>query len=245
MCWSWFRIAAAITALSGVVAGFIVNVDRASREAQDLELVLVNYFSMFTIVSSLLSVGALVAAASWTQRHPGTSREPLGIAMGLAAVAGPVLLLGIVYNVLLRDAPSGIALGDSAGIALLDSYAVEVLHVVLPIYFLLDLLLAPRRRGLPWRSLAVFIVYPLGWVAYTMVRGVRVANPDGSTSWWYPYPFLDPNNAGGYPSAFAYIGAMTVGFIAIGAIIIAVGRYREKRAAVRGGAAPASGALHA
>lgn len=243
MRWSWFRIAAAITALSGIVAGFIVNIDRASREMQDLELVLVNYFSLFTIVSSLLSVVALVAAASWAQRHPGTSREPLGIALGLAAVAGPVLLLGIVYNVLLRDAPSGIALGDSAGIALLDSYAVEVLHVVLPIYFVLDLLLATRRRGLPWWSLAVFVAYPLGWTTYTMMRGLRVVNPDGSTEWWYPYPFLDPNNAGGYPSAFAYIGAMMVAFVAIGAVIIAIGRYRERRASVRRPAAPATGPL--
>jgi hypothetical protein len=244
MHWAWFRIAAAVTALSGVVAGFIVNIDRATREAQDLELVLVNYFSLFTIVSSLLSAVALVAAASWAMRHPGTSREPFWVALGVAAVAAPVLLLGLVYNILLRDAPSGVALGDTAGIALLDSYAVEVLHVVLPIYFLLDLLLAPRRRGLPWRTLAVFVVYPLGWTAYTMVRGLRVVNPDGSTEWWYPYPFLDPHNAGGYPSAFAYIAAMTVGFIAIGAIIVAIGRYREKRAATRGAAASAAGALH-
>jgi hypothetical protein len=119
-----------------------------------------------------------------------------------------------------------------------------VLHVVLPIYFLFDLFLAPRRRGLPWRSIAVFLVYPIGWVVYTMVRGLRVSNPDGSTSWWYPYPFLDPHGAGGYPSAFAYIGAMLVAFLAIGAAIIAIGRYRERRASVRGGAASARGALH-
>jgi len=245
MRWAWFRIAAAVTALSGVVAGFIVNFDRATREAQDLELVLVNYFSLFTIVSSLLSAVALIVAASWSMRHPGTSREPLAIAIAVAAVAAPVLLLGLVYNILLRNAPSGIALDDTAGIALLDSYAVEVLHVVLPIYFVLDLLLAPRRRGLSWRWLAAFVVYPLGWTLYTMVRGLRVVNPDGSTEWWYPYPFLDPHNAGGYPSAFMYIGAMLVGFVAIGAIIIAIGRYREKRAAVRGAAASAAGALHA
>ena len=149
-----------------------------------------------------------------------------------------MLAPGIVYNVLLRG-PSGIALGDSAGIAMLDAYAVEVLHVVLPIYFLLDLLLAPRRRGLPWRSLAGSSS-SRWWVVYTMVRGPRVANPDGSTPWWYPYPFLDPNNAGGYASAFAYVAGDVVGFVAIGAIIIAIGRYREKRAAVRGGAAPAA-----
>ena len=137
-----------------------------------------------------------MAAATWAQRHPGTTREPLGIALGLAAVAGPLLLLGIVYNVLLRDAPSGIALGDTAGIRLLDSYAVEVLHVVLPIYFVLDLLLAPRRRGLPWWSLAVIVSYPLGWTAYTMVRGLRVSNPDGSDVVVVPLPVPRPARRG-------------------------------------------------
>ena len=53
MHWTWFRITVAVIALSGVVAGFIVNIDRASREQQDLELVLANYFSLFTIVSSI------------------------------------------------------------------------------------------------------------------------------------------------------------------------------------------------
>ena len=242
MHWSWFRIAAAVTALSGIVAGFIVNIDRASRGEQDLELVLVNYFSLFTIVSSLLSVVALVAAATWSQRHPGTTREPLGIALGLAAVAGPVLLLGIVYNVLLRDAPSGIALGDTAGIRLLDSYAVEVLHVVLPIYFMLDLLLGTATRGLPWWSLRSSSATRWGGRSTRWCGGLRVSNPDGGTSWWYPYPFLDPHSAG-YGSAFAYIGAMMVAILAIGAVIIAIGRHRGKRAAdARSG--PGHGVLH-
>ena len=236
MYWVWIRIAAAVTALSGVVAGFIVNVDRAARLGQDLGAVLANYFSLFTIISSLLSVVVLVAAATWWQRHPGPSPEPLRIALGMAAVAGPVILLGLVYNALLRGLPSAAALGDSAGIALLDSYAIDVLHVVMPIYFVLDLLLAPRRRGLPWWSLGVIVGYPLAWTAYTMIRGELVANPDGSTPWWYPYPFLDPHGAGGYGSALTYIGAILAAFIVIGAGIIMIGRHRERRAAVRAGA---------
>lgn len=240
MHWSWLRVAAALVALSGVIAGLIVNIARASREGQDLALVLQNYFSFFTIISALLSVVALTAAASWSLRHPGSSREPFAIAVGMAIVTGPVLLLGVVYNALLRGLPSAVALGDSGGIALLDRYATEVLHVVLPLYFVFDLLLAPRRRALPWWSLAVLIAYPLAWVAYTMVRGELVANPDGSAPWWYPYPFLDPHGPGGYGSVFAYVGAMTGGFLLIGAAIIGVGIYRERRAARRSGSAPAS-----
>src|SRR5688572_14590637 len=94
MHWSWFRIVAAITGFSGVVAGFIVNVDRAARQGHGLDEVLANYFSLFTIISTLLAVVTLLVAASWGMRHAGTEREPLGIALALAAVTGPVLLLG-------------------------------------------------------------------------------------------------------------------------------------------------------
>ncbi|MDQ7876873.1 Pr6Pr family membrane protein [Microbacterium sp. QXD-8] len=242
MYWSWFRIVAAITGFSGVVAGFIVNVDRAARQGQGLGDVLANYFSLFTIASTLLGMVTLLIAASWGMRHPGTGREPLGIALALAAVTGPVLLLGLVYNVLLRGLPAPVALGDSVGIAMLDTYAAEVLHVVLPIYFIRDLVLAPRRRGLPWWSLAVLVGYPLSWTTYTMIRGERVASPDGTTAWWYPYPFLDPHGAGGYSSALIYISAILAGFLAIGSAIIVIGRYRERRA-TRHGAPAARGAL--
>ena len=242
MHWSWLRIIAAITGFSGVVAGFIVNVDRAARQGHGLGDVLANYFSLFTIVSTLLGMVALLVAASWGMRHPGTGREPLGIALALAAVTGPVLLLGLVYNALLRGLPAPVALGDSVGIAMLDTYAAEVLHVVLPIYFVLDLLLAPHRRGLPWWSLAADhrVRRPAERVAHQ--HGERVGNPDGTTAWWYPYPFLDPHGAGGYPTALLYIGAILAGFLAIGTAIIVIGRYRERRAA-RHGAPAARGAL--
>lgn len=244
MSWTALRITAALTGFSGVVAGLIVNVDRAVRQGQGLGDVLANYFSLFTIVSTLLCIVTLLVAATWDSRHPGQDAEPLGIALALAAVTGPMLLLGLVYNMLLRGLPSAAALGDSAGIALLDRYAVESLHVILPLYFVFDLLMAPHRRGLPWWSLGVIVGYPLTWTTYTMIRGERVANPDGTTPWWYPYPFLDPHIAGGYGSPLTYIAVMTTAFLGIGAIIIAVGRYREKRAALRG-APRATGALTA
>ncbi|WES63650.1 Pr6Pr family membrane protein [Microbacter sp. GSS18] len=245
MFWSQMRIAAAVMALCAVGAGLVVNVDRAARQGQDLAAVLANYFSLFTIVSSSLGAAVLVAAAVWDMRNRGDSREPVAIALALAAVSGPILLLGVVYNVLLRGIPSAVALGDTAGIAMLDEFAIEVLHVVLPLYVLFDLLAAPRRRGLSWRMLPVIVGYPLTWTVYTMVRGERVANPDGTTPWWYPYPFLDPHGAGGYGTALTYIGGILIAFLAIGSGIIAIGRYRERRATRRHTATPMIGAAPA
>ena len=239
MHWAWLRLAAAVAGLSGVVAGFIVNVDRATRQGQDLGLVLANYFSLFTIITTILTATALTVAATWSMRHPGSSREPFGIALGIAVVTGPMMLLGVVFNVLLRGAPSEVALADSPTIAMLDSYATEMLHVVLPLYLLVDLLFATRRRGLPWWSLAVLVGYPLVWIVYTMLRGELTPDPSGVAAYWYPYPFLDPHT-GGWASAFTYIGVLLAALVAVGAIVIAVGRYRERRAAKRESEVPAA-----
>jgi len=232
MLWSWLRLAAAIVGVSGVVAGFIVNVDRATRQGQDLGLVLANYFSLFTIITTILTATALTVAAVWSMRHPGSTREPFGIALGIAVVTGPMMLLGVVFNVLLRGAPSEVALADSPPIAFLDSWATETLHVVLPLYLLIDLVFATRRRGLPWWSLAVLVGYPLVWIVYTMLRGELTPDPSGATTYWYPYPFLDPHT-GGWASAFTYIGVLLVALVGVGAVVIAIGRFRERRAARR------------
>ena len=64
MRWVWSRVAAAIAACSGVVAGLLVNIDRGLREEQILGDVLANYFSLFTIVSSILCIGELPGCRS-------------------------------------------------------------------------------------------------------------------------------------------------------------------------------------
>ncbi|MFE7845540.1 Pr6Pr family membrane protein [Microbacterium sp. NPDC057407] len=227
------RSIAAGLGISAVTAGYVVNVDRATRQGQSLELVLANYFSMFTIVTTMLAVAALFAASTWARMHPDAQREPLTIELALAIVTGPMLLLGVVYNVLLRGVPSEVAAADSAGIALLDNYAIEVLHVVLPLYFLADLLFASKRRGLPWWGLPVIAVYPLSWLTMTMIRGELVTDPSGAADWWYPYPFLDPHGPGGWASVATYIAVMFIGLVGIGAGVIAIGRHRDRRAARR------------
>ncbi|WP_439591181.1 Pr6Pr family membrane protein [Microbacterium sp.] len=233
MVWAWLRIAAAVVGISGVVAGFIVNVDRAGRQGQDLGLVLANYCSLFTILSTIILVVTFVVAAVWSLRNPGLSSEPFGVALAIAGITGPILLLGIVYNALLRGLPSEIAQSDPSGIHALDVWATESLHVIIPLYLLVDLFFASRRRGLPWWSLAVIVAYPLVWLIYTVIRGGIVPDPSGAHDWWYPYPFLDPHGAGGWPSVLIYVGVMLVVLVGIGAAIVGIGRLRGRRSAAR------------
>ncbi|HYP73945.1 MAG TPA: Pr6Pr family membrane protein, partial [Microbacterium sp.] len=224
--------------LTGVAAGFIVNLDRALRYGQDVGIVLANYVSLFTIVTSTLCAAALIAAIVWGRRHPTAAREPVVIAFSLAMTTGPMLLLAIVFNALLRGQPTAAALADPAGIHALDVWATEALHVVLPLLLLADLLFAPRRRGLPWWTLAPLVAYPIAWLGYTLVRGVVTPDPAGASIGWYPYPFLDPQGPAGWAGVAVYIGVMLGLLIVLDVAVIAIGRHRERHAHIGMGSAP-------
>lgn len=64
-----------------------------------------------------------------------------------------------------------------------DLLADKLLHVVVPLLAVIGwVAFGPRRRA-SVGDLGPFLVLPVAWLAYTLVRG---ANVD-----WYPYPFLD------------------------------------------------------
>jgi hypothetical protein len=95
-----------------------------------------------------------------------------------------------------------------------------MLHKIFPLVIVLDWLLDPPQIRLTVRDVAAWLVYPIVWVILTIARGAL----DG----WYPYPFLDPAN-GGYGQVAVVTAAITIGFIAIGLVVMALGNARSKR----------------
>lgn len=64
------------------------------------------------------------------------------------------------------------------------------------------------------------LLYPLGWVAFTVIRGMI-------TGWW-PYPFLEPDGPNGVGGVIVYILGIAV-FMAINAFIaLLIARARAK-----------------
>ena len=57
-----------------------------------------------------------------------------------------------------------------------------------------------RRDALGW------LIYPLIWLAYTLVRGAAVS--------WYPYPFLDPAHGG-----YGQVAVTSVAILVAGALV--------------------------
>lgn len=162
----------------------------------DISINLVNFFSFFTIESNVATVVVcFVGAALLVTRK---ENDPAWFNPLRGAVTTYMVVTGVVYNLLLRNVelPQGATVWWSN----------EILHVVAPLWMLLDWVLAPGRRELVWRTIWKYVVFPIVWVIYTLIRGPLTPNELTGESFWYPYPFLNPNtSANGYLSVAFYV----------------------------------------
>ncbi|MGY0385841.1 Pr6Pr family membrane protein [Nocardioides sp. WG-D5] len=212
--WSILRLAMAALILAAVLAEFRNALRTVPADGSSTGTVLVNFFSYFTIESNLFAVAGLVAGAAWALTRSG--QEPVWVAVLLAAATTFMTITGLVYNLLLR----GIALAATP-------WANEVLHLIGPIFLVADLLFAPPRRRLPWRTIAVVISWPIVWVVYTLLRGEFVVSPLTGEGWWYPYPFLNPHVQDGYLVVALYVAGIAAAFTLVAWGVVSVGHRRD------------------
>lgn len=212
--WSILRLAMAALILAAVLTEFRNALRTVPAEGSSTATVLVNFFSYFTIESNLFALAALVAGAVWALTR--TGQEPPWIAVLFTAATTFMTITGIVYNLLLR----GIALATTP-------WANEVLHLIGPVFLLVDLFFAPPRRRLPWRTVATVITFPILWVVYTLSRGEFVVAPLTGDGWWYPYPFLDPHTHDGYLVVALYVAGIAAAFTLVAWGVVGVGRRRD------------------
>lgn len=219
--WSIVRLAAALLIAAAIVRQLVASVETTLELDRDLATVLVNFFSFFTILSNVIAAVVLAWAGIVGLRPGSDVRESRALATALVCASTYMIITGIVYNTLLRsiELPQG-----SQPVW----WSNEVLHLVGPLFLLLDLFFGSRRRALPWRRVGVVIIFPLVWVAYTLVRGPLVTNPATGVHHWYPYPFLDSNGPGGWPSVILYVIVIAVAFVIVGAGVVWIGRRRAR-----------------
>lgn len=205
--------------VAAVVTQLVESIATTIELDRDLGTVISNFFSFFTILSNISAAAALLwAGASGLRRHAPRVDSP-ALAIVLACASTYMIITGIVYNALLR----GLTLPQGSEPV---PWSNETLHLIGPIFLLVDVLIGPARRALPWRTVGVVLAFPLVWSAYTLIRGPLVTNPATGDPWWYPYPFLNPNNPGGWPSVLVYVAVISVAFVAVGSFVVWVGRRR-------------------
>ncbi len=153
-----------------VIQGHLV-LDEHNRP--DLGTRLVRFCSYMTILFNVLVAWSTFTLACGRDRDTRWWRALRLDAVVLATVGG------LVHFFFLRP------LLDLSG---WDLVADRLLHIAVPVLALLGwLLFGPRGRA-GRRDLLPFLVLPVAWLGYTLVRGELVE--------WYPYPFLDVNEHG-------------------------------------------------
>jgi hypothetical protein len=222
------RIAFAIIriAIAGAVAAAIVGQLLhdfpywASIGVENPGAHVVHYFSFFTIDSNILNVAVLLIGAYFLSFRRGD--DPDWFSFLRASATTYIVTTGIVYNILLRgiEQPPGSTL----------VWANETMHVVAPIYLLADWLLAPGRTPLGAKRVLGILVFPIVWVAYTLIRAPFAVDYIEHTNYWYPYPFLDPNtSAMGFGSVAIYVVAIAAVIALLGSGVLWLSRHQRTK----------------
>jgi hypothetical protein len=160
----------AIAIIAAIVAQLSKSVGTAAGLGRDIPTTIANFFSFFTILSNVIAAVVLAVAGTTSLVRPGREQSSLGLSAALACATTYMVITGIVYNALLR----GITLPQGSEPV---PWSNEVLHLVAPLFLLVDLLVGIRRRALQWRVVGVVVAFPLLWTAYTLIRGPLVTNP--------------------------------------------------------------------
>jgi hypothetical protein len=162
----------------------------------------VNFFGYFTNLSNIFaSVVFTIGAIYLLQGRVPTPTDDL--VRGAAVVA--MAVVGIVFSVLLQDTDLGTLL----------PWVNFVVHYVMPVVVVADWLYQPPKSAITLRQVGFWLIYPLLYVIYTLIRGAITG--------FYPYPFLNPDTVGGYGGVTLYCIGIFVLFLLVGWALIALG----------------------
>ena len=156
-----------------------------------------NFFSYFTIQSNIFAFVMLIVSALAVASNKRSTK--LNLLRGAATLY--MVITGIVFAVLLA--------GVEGSILTAVPWDNLVLHYIMPVVLLVDWLVDKPSKAMTFKSSFVWLIYPLTYVIYSLVRGQLVN--------WYPYPFLDPKTKG-----FSGVFLTAVGIAALTMILMFV-----------------------
>jgi hypothetical protein len=172
-----------------------------------------NTISFFTIQTNLLVAISMTVWAIFPDTILGRYFSRMSVQ---SAIMIYIIVVGLGYNIAIRP-----YLGPETTAGFIYN---NVLHVVTPIMFVIFWALYVKKGTLKWLNGFIWLIYPLCYFVYTIVRG--------SITKWYPYPFSDLNKLTGAEFARnALIGLVL--FLFFGVIVIAIDRTVGKNIATK------------
>jgi hypothetical protein len=174
----------------------------------------------FTIQSNLILILCIGYAIWATLRN---SAGPSPLLKGGATVY--ISITGLVYNLILAKAlaaspvPPGTIIVPLIGGTLSN----DLVHIIAPLMAVLDWLLFDIHGRLHWRYPLRWLVYPLAYLAFVLIRGVFVHGPFVYPNLHYPYPFLNVDKIG-YSGVALNTVIYGIAFWLIGLVFVVVDR---------------------
>lgn len=176
-----------------------------NRQASIVET-LIRYFTFFTILSNILV--AFVFTAEWLQSN---LLKFFTKSNTQVAVAVYIFVVGFVYNTILRFIwqPKG-----------WDKVADELLHLVIPIVYILFWYFKFSKQTINYKSIFGWLLFPMIYIIVVMIRGYF--------SNYYPYPFLNVSDLGIkkvlYNSTY-----MTLFFVIVSSVFYKINNFKVRR----------------
>ncbi|WP_316823035.1 Pr6Pr family membrane protein [Pedobacter gandavensis] len=166
------------------------------------------YFSYFTILTNIM------VALCFTILFFDINKKENFFSLKsrtLTAVTLYIFVVGLVYNLILRFTwqPQG-----------LQRIVDELLHLFIPVLFLIYWLVFDPKTGLKWSYAISWLIYPFAYLVFILVRG--------SFSGFYPYPFVDVLTLG-YHKVMMNSFYLLILFLALSLLLIWIGKKLVKR----------------
>ena len=180
-----------------------------SNRVASLSETIVRFFSFFTIQTNILV--AICFTCLWLK-----PKSKWGLffskATNLTAITLYILIVGLVYNVILRFlwAPTGS-----------QKIVDELLHLVIPVFVLVYWIVFVTKKELEYKTIFPWLMFPFVYLIYTLIRGAFFN--------FYPYPFIDVN-ALGYSEVIRNSFFMLFAFLFFGMILITIGKRTAAKA---------------
>jgi hypothetical protein len=197
-----------LAAAFAVAIALAVNIaDRVIQGIFDPTL----YFHYFTIQTSIINIVVLLMGGMFAMMR---TNDPHWYSIVRACTVSYAIVVGVIYNVLLAGFPS------VDGYVASFAFPGDIQHIWGPIFIAIEWLLMPGRARLRWGTLWISALYPLAWVAGSMIRGLA---GDG----WFPYFFLNVTDMG-IGGVAIYIAAIAAFVIGNSALAVAIGRVHSR-----------------
>jgi hypothetical protein len=189
---------------------FYISTEKYLANGRTFGGAIVQLLSYFTIQNNILVALALTVLLLWPASKWGRFFSKPTV---LGAMCVYITIVCLVYQLVLRKEHTQYGW---------FRFCDEVFHSISPLMFVLFWLIFIPKAKLPWAKAFNWLLYPLLYCFYVLIRGAM--------SDYYPYSFIDGTKLT-YTHIFINCVFLLIAFLSIGLIFIAVDRFCKKNRA--------------